>query len=143
MLRLRSRRDLTGTEGAVLDPVFSIRCRETLDPRERRELVFLTMAADSREAVMALMAKYRRKESTARAFELAWTHAQLQFRFLQIGPAAAQSYQELAGHLLYPNARMRPSSGRLGLNRLGQSALWALRHFGRSSDGDGDHRRLV
>ena len=118
-------RDLSGSEGAVLDPVFGIRCRETLDPRARLELVFLTMAADSREAVMALVAKYRRKESAARAFELAWTHAQLQFRFLQIGSAAAQGYQELAGYLLYPNARMRPSPGRLGLNRLGQSALWA------------------
>jgi cyclic beta-1,2-glucan glucanotransferase len=124
-------RDLTGSEGAVLDPVFSIRCRETLEPRERRELVFVTMAADSREGLLALIAKYRHKVSTARAFELAWTHAELQFRFLQIGPAAAQSYQELAGHLLYPNARMRPSSGRLGLNRLGQSALWA---YGISGD---------
>ena len=118
-------RELTGSEGAVLDPVFGIRCRETLDPRARLELVFLTIAADSREAVMALVAKYRHKELVARAFELAWTHAQLQFRFLQIGAAAAQGYQELAGYLLYPNARMRPSPGRLGLNRLGQSALWA------------------
>ena len=80
---------------------------------------------------MALVAKYRRKESAIRAFELAWTHAQLQFRFLQIGSAAAQGYQELAGYLLYPNARMRPSPGRLGLNRLGQSALWA---YGISGD---------
>jgi cyclic beta-1,2-glucan synthetase len=124
-------RDLTGSEGAVLDPVFSIRCRETLDPRERRELVFLTLAAPSRDALMALVARYRRRESTARAFELAWTHAQLQFRFLQIGPASAQAYQELAGHLLYPNAKMRPSSTRLALNRLGQSTLWT---YGISGD---------
>nr|AEQ20570.1 cellobiose phosphorylase [uncultured bacterium CSLD10] len=125
------RRELTGSEGAVLDPVFSMRCRETLDARERRELIFLTMAADSREALMTLVAKYRRRELAARAFELAWTHAELQFRFLQIGPAAALSYQELAGCLLYLNARMRPSPGRLGLNRLGQSALWA---YGISGD---------
>jgi len=117
--------DLTGSTGAVLDPVFGIRCRETLELRARLELVFLTMAADSREAVMALVDKYRSPQSTARAFELAWTHAQLQFRFLQIGSASAQGYQELAGYLLYPNARMRLSRGRLALNRLGQSALWA------------------
>jgi cellobiose phosphorylase len=82
------------------------------------------MAAASRDALMRLVEKYRRKESAARAFELAWTHAELQFRFLQIGPAEAQGYQELAGHLLYPNPRMRPSPGRLALNRLGQSGLW-------------------
>jgi cyclic beta-1,2-glucan synthetase len=118
------RNDPSGSTGAVLDPVFSIRCRESLDARERRELIFLTIAAASRDAVMTLVAKYRRKESAARAFELAWTHAELQFRFLRIGPTEAQGYQELAGHLLYPNPRMRPSPGRLALNRLGQSALW-------------------
>ena len=65
--------------------------------RERGwNLSFLTIAADSREAVLALVAKYR-AESVARAFEMAWTHAQLEFRYLRIGAAAAQGFQELGG----------------------------------------------
>ncbi len=125
------RRKLTGSVGAVLDPMFSLRCRVALDPRQRVELTFVTLAAASREALLALVAKYRRSESVARAFELAWTRAQLQFRYLGIGPAEAHRFQELASHLLYPNARMRPLGDRLARNRLGQSGLWA---YGISGD---------
>ena len=67
----------------------------------------------------------------APAFELAWTRAQLQFRYLGIGSAAAHRFQELASHLLYPNARMRPQGERVARNRLGQSGLW---EYGISGD---------
>ncbi len=125
------RRKLSGSAGAVLDPIFSLRCRATLDPRQRIELTFVTLAAASREALMTLIAKYQRPESVAIAFELAWTRAQLQFRYLGIGPATAHRFQELASHLLYPNARMRPLRDRVARNRLGQSGLW---EFGISGD---------
>ncbi len=125
------RRKLSGSAGAVLDPIFSLRCRATLDPRQRIELTFVTLAAASREALLALIAKYRRPEAVARAFELSWTRAQLQFRYLGIGPTEAHRFQELASHLLYPNARMRPPGDRLIRNRLGQSGLW---EYGISGD---------
>ncbi len=117
-------RDLTGSVGAVLDPIFSLRCRITLRPRDRVELNFITLAAPSREAVLALVAKYQRQESVAQTFEIAWTRAQLEFRYLGIGPASAHRFQELASYLLYPNWRLRPPPDRLVRNRLGQSALW-------------------
>ncbi|HXP88164.1 MAG TPA: glucoamylase family protein [Bryobacteraceae bacterium] len=125
------RRKLSGSAGAVLDPIFSLRCRATLDPRQRIELTFVTLAAASREALLTLIAKYQRPESVAPAFELAWARAQLQFRYLGIGPAAAHRFQELASHLLYPNARMRPQGDKLTRNRLGQSGLW---EYGISGD---------
>ena len=125
------RRKLSGSTGAVLDPIFSLRCRATLDARERIELTFITLAAASREELLTLIAKYQRPESVARAFELAWTRAQLQFRYLGIGPAAAHRFQELASHLLYPNARMRPQGDKVTRNRLGQSSLW---EYGISGD---------
>ena len=89
------------------------------------ELDFITLAAPTREAALALAAKYQRQETVARAFEMAWTRAQLEFRFLGIGPAGAQRFQELASSLLYPNWRLRPSGDRLIRNRLGQSTLWS------------------
>ena len=122
---------LSGSAGAVLDPIFSLRYRATLDPRQKIEFTFVTLAADSREAVLALVAKYQRPESVARAFEFAWTRAQLQFRYMGIGPAAAHRFQELASHLLYPNAWLRPQGYTLAHNRLGQSGLW---EFGISGD---------
>jgi cyclic beta-1,2-glucan synthetase len=125
------RNKLSGSTGAVLDPIFSLRCRLMLDPRERRELTFVTLAASSREALLVLIEKYQNSESVARAFELAWTRAQLQFRFLGIGPAGAHRFQELASHLLYPNAALRPVGSKLNRNHLGQSGLW---EYGISGD---------
>ena len=118
------RRDLTGSAGTVLDPVFSLRCRATIEPRDRLELSFVTVVASSREALLALITKYRRPESVTRAFEMAWTRAQLEFRYLDVGPAASHRFHDLAGCLLYPNPRLRMPADRLARNQLGQSALW-------------------
>jgi cyclic beta-1,2-glucan synthetase len=118
--------DLSGSVGCVLDPIFSLRCSGSIPPRARIDLAFATLAAGSREGALALAAKYKRREAVARAFEMAWTHAQLEFRFLQIGPGAGHRYQELANHLIYPNSRLRPSAARLAQNHLGQPALWGL-----------------
>lgn len=125
------RRELSGSTGTVLDPIFSLRCNVSLEARDRVEISLLTLTAASRETLLALIDKYKRPESVARAFEMAWTRAQLEFRYLGIGPAAAHRFQELASHLLYPNARFRPLSERLMQNRIGQSALWT---YGISGD---------
>jgi cyclic beta-1,2-glucan synthetase len=125
------RNPLTGSSGTVIDPIFSLRCRVTLEPRDQRDLAFVTVAAASREALMDIVHKYMRLEAIGRAFEMAWTRAQLVFRFLGIGPGAAHRYQELASQLLYPNPRLRPSPDRLSRNHLGQEALWA---YGISGD---------
>ena len=119
------RRDLNGATGTVIDPVFSLRCRVTLAPRDRVQLAFVTFAASSREALIALAEKYRRPGAVSQAFELMWTRSQLQFRYLGIGPSRAHRFQELASYLLYPNPRLRPTD-RVLRNRLGQSGIWAL-----------------
>lgn len=115
---------LGGSAGTVLDPVFSLRCHVTLEPRDQREITFVTAAAATEEALQALIEKYRRPEAVSQAFEMSWTRAQLEFRYLGIGPAAAHRYQELAGHMLFPSAALRPAGARLIQNRLGQGALW-------------------
>jgi cyclic beta-1,2-glucan synthetase len=125
------RKKLTGSTGAAVDPIFSLRCRVPLDAREQREIAFVTVAGSSREAVLDLIHKYARGESVARAFEMAWTRAQLDLRFLGVGQAAANRFQELASQLLYPNPRLRPPGDRLAKNRLGQEGLWA---YGISGD---------
>ncbi|MCU1326081.1 MAG: glycosyltransferase, partial [Bryobacterales bacterium] len=115
---------LTGSTGSVLDPIFSFRYRLTLEPRNQRTITFITIAAASREDVVAAVRKYQQPDAAARAFEMIWTRAQLEFRYLRIGAAAAHRYQDLAGHLIFPASRLRPHAERLTQNRLGQSALW-------------------
>jgi cyclic beta-1,2-glucan synthetase len=122
---------LSGSDGTVIDPIFSLRCRILLDPRERQDLALLTMAASTRESLLQMVAKYRSPGAVSRAFEMAWTRAQLEFRFLRINAGAAHRFQELASQLIYPSARLRPPVDRLYRNRLGQEGLWA---YGISGD---------
>ena len=118
------KRDLNGSVGTVIDPIFSLRTRVALSPRDRVELAFLTLAAESREELLALVGKYRQPRSISQAFDLTWNRAQLQFRYLGIGAERAHRFQELASYLLYPNPRLR-SADRATRNRQGQSGLWA------------------
>ena len=114
----------------MVDPIFSLRCRVTLAPRDRQTIIFVTLAAGSRDEVLALASRYRRDAAITQAFELMWTRSQLQFRYLHIGTEHAHRFQEIASYLLYPNPRLRPSD-RIARNHLGQSGLWA---FGISGD---------
>src|SRR5580693_2556268 len=78
-------RDLNSSTGTVVDPVFSLRCHVTLAPRDRIELSFITLAASSREELLALVVRYRPFGMVAQAFEMMWTRSQLEFRYLGIG----------------------------------------------------------
>jgi len=117
---------LSGTVGATLDPALSLRCREGIEPRGKVEIMFLTMAAASREELMRLVARYRGAETAVRVLDLAWTHEQLEFRYLQIGPDAAHSYQQLAGYLFFPGSPLRSQGSRPVPDSVSQRDLWAL-----------------
>ena len=124
-------RPLAGSSGVVLDPIFSLRCGATLEPLAKFEFAVVTVMGASREEVLALAANYRRMETITRAFEMAWTRSQLEFRYLAIGPARAHRFQELASNVLYPSPNLRMPSVKLERNRLGQPALWG---YGISGD---------
>jgi len=113
------------TVGYVLDPVFVMRQRVSLEPRQQAQITLVTVAAASREDLMRLIVKYRDPDVCSRAFELAWSHAQLEYRYLGIQGDEAMRFAELASHLLYPNIRLRASSDRLRRNVQTQSRLWA------------------
>ena len=115
---------LGGNTGAVLDPAFAFRVRCMLEPRKHTEISIVTLAASSREEVLALVRKYQGADALAYAFEMVWTRAQLEFRYLRIGAASAHRFEELAGHLLYASPLMRPSAARLAKSRGAQSDLW-------------------
>ncbi|PYR92983.1 MAG: hypothetical protein DMG19_02345, partial [Acidobacteria bacterium] len=91
----------------------------------QKQITFITVAAESHDDLMRLIAKYRDRDRSTRTFELAWSHAQLEYRYLGIQADAAFRFSELASHLLYPNIRLRAPVERLRRNMLGQSRLWA------------------
>ena len=118
-------RALSGTTGAVLDPVLSLRRRVRIAPGGQVRLAFATGVATSRAAAIALAEKYDDSSSAARTFALATTQTQMRLRHLGISTDEAQLYERLASHVLWTDATLRAARTFLEDNTLGQSGLWA------------------
>ncbi len=118
-------RALSGTTGAVLDPILSLRRRVRIAPGGQVRLAFATGVTTSRVAAMALAEKYDDPASAARTFALAATMTQMRLRHLGISTAEAQLYERLASHVLWTDAALRAAPTLLADNTLGQSDLWA------------------
>jgi cellobiose phosphorylase len=115
---------LSGTVGAVLDPIVALRVRMRIEPGRSTTVAFTTAVATSREAALQLADRYRDVAAAERAMSLARTEAEVELRDLDISPADVSLYQELAGALIYPHEALRaPESERAAVTR-GQSALW-------------------
>jgi cyclic beta-1,2-glucan synthetase len=115
---------LSNTVGAVLDPIFSLRCRVRLQPSETAQIVLTTGVADSREHAMALSEKYHDAGIFERESRLAWTRSQVEMSHLHIDPEEAHLFQRLAGRVLYADPSLRPRPHVLALNKLTQAGLW-------------------
>ncbi|MBL8673294.1 MAG: glycosyl transferase, partial [Rhodospirillales bacterium] len=118
-------RSLSNTVGAVLDPVFALRRRVRIPAGGTARVAFWTMAAASRADVLAAIDRHHDVNAYERAVTLAWTHAQVQLRHLDIESGHAATYQRLAGHVLYAGVAMRPSSDAIRRGAGGPPALWA------------------
>jgi cyclic beta-1,2-glucan synthetase len=117
-------RPLTGTTGAVLDPVLSLRYRVRIGVGGSLRVSFSTGVATSRDAALALAQKYHDPGAPGRAFALAHTHAQMTLHHLGISSEEAQLYERLASRALYVDSSLRAPSELRARNALGQSGLW-------------------
>ena len=116
---------LSGTTGAVLDPIFALRTRLRLDRGQSVSVAFTTLVATSRARAFELADRYRDSHASQRALDLAWTSSQVELREFQLSPGDAAVYQELAGFLLYGSPSLRAPQSELHRNRGSQPLLWA------------------
>ncbi|MGN6133444.1 MAG: GH36-type glycosyl hydrolase domain-containing protein, partial [Aureliella sp.] len=122
---------LAGHVGAVLDPIFALRCRVTLAPDEAVTISFTTAVAQSRQQALALADQYHDQRGTHRAFELAWAFAQSESRYRNVDGAKMHVFQRLGSALLYPDPNLRGDPSVLRRNRMSQPGLW---RYGISGD---------
>ena len=145
---VRDGRRLSGTVGSVLDPVVSLRRRVRIPPGKCVLVTFSTLVAPSRDAVLALAARYSDVEAFERAAEQLRMRAGANLRSLGIESADdTQLFQRLAGALLYPDRMLRAPEDVLARQAGGQEVLWSL---GISGDrpialvvNDGDAKAIV
>ncbi|MGO9514441.1 MAG: GH36-type glycosyl hydrolase domain-containing protein [Steroidobacteraceae bacterium] len=118
-------RRLSNTVGTVLDAVFALRYRVRIPAGATVRIAFWTSIAASREGVLDVVDKHHEANAFVRAATLAWTQAQIQLRHLGIDAAEASLFQRLAGHVIYADASMRPSSETIRRGGGGPAELWA------------------
>ncbi len=126
-----SERPLSGSIGAVLDPVFSLRARVELEEGQTESAVFVTGFAKSKEEIVMLGQRYRDSHAVTRAFEMAWSQSNIELRYEQVSIRQIHAFQRLAAAIFYNVESLRGSKVALSSNALTQSGLW---RFGVSGD---------
>jgi len=81
--------ELTGTVGAVLDPIFSLRVKVRVPPGGSAHVAFTTFVTGQKERAIELADLYHDPYSARRALDLSWAQAQAELRDLGIAPADA------------------------------------------------------
>jgi len=122
---------LTNTVGAVLDPIVSIRRRVKIKPGETCVIAFTTSIASSKEEVISLAKKYSEFHNVNRVFELAWSHTQVDMKYLGIKSTQANLYQVLASKILFLNSTFKQREEYIKKVKKGQFTLWG---YGISGD---------
>jgi cellobiose phosphorylase len=114
---------LSGTVGAVLDPVFSLRRRIRVEPGASTALAFTTAVPKDRGQALELAARFGSLEAVDRVFKETTAMDAARRAELGLMPDDAALFQRLAAPVLFagPSFRSRESVAR---NRLGQPGLW-------------------
>jgi cellobiose phosphorylase len=100
---------LSGSQGSVLDPIVSIRCKIVLEPEEMITIDLIIGISDTRQICESLIEKYQDKHHKDRVFELAWTHSQVILRQLNATGSDGQLFNRLAGSVIFINPALRAS----------------------------------
>jgi cyclic beta-1,2-glucan synthetase len=116
-------RGLSGTTGAVLDPIGALRERVRLAPGARVRVVFATGVAPDRTAALALARKYRDGAAAARAFSMAFTHVHITLQHLGLSDEQAMLFDRLASRV-FGSDMSCISPADLAANSFGQQNLW-------------------
>jgi len=122
---------LSGSQGAVLDPILSIRYRIRLNPGKTAVIDLIYGIAETRVTCEALLHKYKDPYLKSRALELSWTHSHVLLRQINASESDAQLYNRLASFIIHPDSAFRAGPATLNSNLRGQSGLWG---YGVSGD---------
>ena len=127
-------RALSGTTGAVLDPILSLRTRVRLAPGAFARLSFTTGIAADRTAAGALAQKYHDPGVAARTFALAYTNAQVSLRHLGVSVEEAQLFERLGSRVFFSDGSLRADADTMSKQHARAVGLVGTWHLRRSSD---------
>ncbi len=123
--------NLKSSLGPVLDPIISIRTRVRLKAKENCIVAYTTAFCNSKEEGIKIAEKYRNIDNVKNAFNLSWSHSNLEMKHLGIRSTAANMYQYIVSNILFINRNMKERENYIKYIKSGQSDLWA---YGISGD---------
>ncbi|KOM96135.1 NdvB [Clostridium botulinum] len=123
--------NLKGSIGPVLDPIISIRTRVRLKAKENCTVAYTTAFCNSKEEGVKIAEKYRNIDNVKNAFNLSWSHSNLEMKHLGIRSTAANMYQYILSNILFINRNIKEREKYIKYIKLSQSNLWA---YGISGD---------
>jgi cyclic beta-1,2-glucan synthetase len=119
-----SNQRLSGTLGAVLDPILSLRKRVEVPPGGIVRVTFFTGVGETREQALSMIHNLSSSHQVDRTFNLAWTRSRIVLRFLNLTAQQADVYQWMISRIFYYNPMEASRAQSIGQNRMGQSVLW-------------------
>ncbi len=117
---------LSGSQGFVLDPIASLRCRVRVPAHKKVTLVFWTLVRSNRQELEEVVGRFRHPDCFAREFSLSWTSSQVRLHHIGINPDEAQVFQRVATSLIYPDKTLRMPSESIANGLGSQSELWPM-----------------
>ncbi|MGH6913528.1 MAG: hypothetical protein ACREH3_07450, partial [Geminicoccales bacterium] len=132
---------LTGTDGNVLDPIFSLRTVLELPDGAQRTVTFGLGSAGTRKDAIELASRHAAEAAVAAAFRAARQHARDELERLSITPAHASDLLEMTSALLYGEDRARATP--LDRTRLAALGITATRPLVLGEITSRDHAELA
>jgi cyclic beta-1,2-glucan synthetase len=115
---------LSNTAGAVLDPIASLRVRVFIPAGKTAKISYITGVAESREEAVSLIKGYQNAHMSNRTLELAWTHSQVELRYLNLTAGQANLFQSMISPILFGQTPKDWKQEMIKNNRKGLTALW-------------------
>jgi cyclic beta-1,2-glucan synthetase len=128
---MQGARPLSGSQGCVLDPIFSLRRSVRVPAHGTARIAFWTFAAEDRATAMSLIDRHHEPAAFDRAMMLAWTQAQVQLRHLGLDAEDANVFQRIANRVIYTDPTLRAPQAAIASGAGPVSLLW---QYGISGD---------
>jgi cyclic beta-1,2-glucan synthetase len=113
-----------GMTGATLDPIMALSASIEVPAHRATTLAYVTLAAPSREALLALARRHRSLPGLEWTVELARQHGEAEVASVGLAPPDLSWAATLLSLLLTPHDALRAPAAILDRNRLGQRSLW-------------------
>ncbi|WP_052702737.1 GH36-type glycosyl hydrolase domain-containing protein [Paenibacillus beijingensis] len=117
---------LSGSTGPVLDPAFIIRRRLRVPPGAAVSAHMISGVAASRGEAVGIVTKLHSAQQVESAFQLAFTHSQIELRHQHLSAAEAETFHTLAAQILYTPPLRDARKKAIAANSKGQSGLWPM-----------------